>query len=66
MEREKRGLYWAKDVMSVGEDEGVSYLLPVDEQEIVGRCVCRRTELQLEKRLVLLGWLIVVITKKSL
>jgi hypothetical protein len=32
----------------VGEDEGVSFLLPVDEQEFVRRCVCWRTELSLK------------------
>jgi hypothetical protein len=34
--------------MLVGEDDGVSFLLPVDEHEIVGRCVCWITELSLK------------------
>lgn len=52
--------------MLVGEDEGVSFLLPVDEQENHRAMRLLEDGFEPEKRLVLLGWLIVVITRKSL
>lgn len=52
--------------MSVGKDEGVPFLLSVDEQENRRAMRLLQDGNELEKRWVLLGWLITVITRKSL
>jgi hypothetical protein len=62
----EEGFYWARGLMSVGKDEGVPFLLSVDEQENRRAMRLLQDGNELEKRWVLLGWLIIVITRKSL
>jgi hypothetical protein len=50
----EEGFYWARGLMSVGEDEGVPFLLSVDEQENRRAMRLLPDGIELEKRLVLL------------